>query len=435
MTQKTNSTLAIHGGPAAFQDSDNELFHWPIVTAEDEAAVCAVMRAGSMSEIDLTIEFEKDICAWQGSAFALCTCNGTASLAAAMFGIGLGAGDEIIGPAMSYWATLLPAIQLRAVPVVADVDAYTMCIDPQSIAQRITDKSKAIIVNHQFGHPCDMDAIMALAHKHNLKVIEDVSHAQGGLYKGKKLGSIGDVGAMSMMGAKSLAAGEGGVLVTDHRQIWERASAFGHYLRTAPNRAIITDPDLQALAGLPLGGIKHRINQMSSAFGRVQLQYYDQRCAEIRKAMHYFLDCLDDLPGIQAHRTNEENSNMAGWYSPIMHYQPEELHDVPVEIFAKAVAAEGTLCNALQGWANALHRHPMFQDADVFHEGTPTVRAHSARTNMPGPGSCPVAEASNARVLLIPWFKHCDKSAIEAHANCYRKVIENISALSENSDA
>lgn len=129
-----------------------------------------------------------------------------------------------------------------------------------------------------------MDPIMAIAKKHKLKVVEDVSHAHGGLYKGRKLGTIGDVAGMSMMSGKSFAIGEGGMLTTNSREIYERALAFGHYERF---NETITTPELSPYRNLPLGGYKYRMHQLSSVVGRVQLKHYDERVAEIRRAMNF----------------------------------------------------------------------------------------------------------------------------------------------------
>src|SRR5690606_10505379 len=126
-----------------------------------------------------------------------------------------------------------------------------LCLDPKDIEHRIGERTKAIVVVHYFGYPADMDEIMAIARKHNLKVIEDVSHAHGGLYKGKQLGTIGDVGAMSLMAGKALAIGEGGMLVTNDREIYERSIALGHYERNTA--AYIQSEALKPFVGLPLG--------------------------------------------------------------------------------------------------------------------------------------------------------------------------------------
>ena len=130
--------------------------------------------------------------------------------------------------------------------------------------QKISPRTKAIMVVHYLAYPCDMDRIMAIAKKHNLLVIEDVSHAQGGLYKGKKLGTFGDVAAMSLMSSKSLACGELGMLVTSNRKIYERAMAFGHYERNNANYIQESD-ELKPFYHIALGGMKGRANQVCCA--------------------------------------------------------------------------------------------------------------------------------------------------------------------------
>ena len=174
-----------------------------------------VLRAGNMSDWDLTQQFEREWAAYQGTHYALAHCNGTAALLAAMWAVGLGRGDEMIAPSLTYWASATQVMSLGATPVFADIDPVTLCIDPNDIEHRITPRTKAIMVVHYCGHPADMDPIVAIARQHNLKVIEDVSHAHGSLYKGRMCGSLGDVSAMSMMARKSFAIGEAGMLCTE----------------------------------------------------------------------------------------------------------------------------------------------------------------------------------------------------------------------------
>ena len=415
--------LAIQGGSKAVIQDDPTLFKWPIVTSEDEQAVLDVLRAGTMSGIDITMKFEDEFAAWQGAKHALCCCNGTAALLASMFGVGLGKGDEIIAPAMTYWASILPSLQLRASPVLADIDPDTFCIDPAGLEKRITPKTKAVVIVHQFGHPCDMERIMPIIQKHKLKLIEDVSHAQGGYYKGRRLGSFGHVAAMSLMSAKSFAIGEGGILVTDDRLIYERATAFGHYQRTKPERNIITDPWLKQYEGMPLGGVKHRINQTASAMGRVQLKYYDERCREIRRAMNRFWDLLDGCPGIRAHRVDEtDGSTMAGWYSPVGIYASEELGGLSSDDYAAAVKAEGAVCSSYGGNAGLLNIHGILRSADIYNDGKPTSIANSDRKTFCDPTDFPNANRFPSVCLNIPWFKRDDKTLIEQQAAAYRKV-------------
>jgi dTDP-4-amino-4,6-dideoxygalactose transaminase len=419
------SSLALHGGQPAVSPNNEDIFHWPIVTAEDEAAVLDVLRRGVMSGTDITVEFEKDFAAWQGRKYALAHNTGTAALHGAMFGCEIGVGDEIIGPSVTYWASVLQVFSLGATVVFAEIEADTLCIDPNQIEQHISPRTKAIMVVHYLGHPADMDPIMAIARRHNLKVIEDVSHAQGGRYKGRMLGTFGDVAAMSLMSGKSLAIGEGGMLVTDDRKIYERALAFGHYERYNES---VQDPDLFPFRGLPLGGYKYRMHQMSSAVGRVQLKHYDQRAAEIRKSMNYFWDLLADVPGLQAHRTaRDTDSDMAGWYAPHGLYQPAKLGGLSVTRFAEAVRAEGSQCTP--GMNKPLHTHELFNSADVYGHDRPTRIAFSDRDLRQPVGSLPISEEIGYHAYSIPWFKHYRPEIIEQHANAFRKVAENYAEL------
>ncbi|MBN2557877.1 MAG: aminotransferase class V-fold PLP-dependent enzyme, partial [Clostridia bacterium] len=206
------SELAIFGGRKAVSKDPGDLFTWPIITREDEEAVLDVLRKGSMSGTDVTRKFEEEFAKWQGLDYTLGFSTGTAAIQSAMFGCKVGVGDEIICPTVTYWASGLQAYSLGATIVFANVDKDTLCIDPADIEHRIGPRTKAIVVVHYTGHPADMDRIMEIAKRRNVRVIEDVSHAQGGLYKGRKTGTFGDVAAMSLMSGKSLAIGEAGIL-------------------------------------------------------------------------------------------------------------------------------------------------------------------------------------------------------------------------------
>src|SRR5947209_4281448 len=203
----TLTRLAVHGGPKAVRSEASDLFAWPIITEEDEQAVLEVLRAGKMSGTEVTMAFEKEFAAWHGVRYALAHNTGTAALHAAMFACGVGVGDEIIVPSLTYWASALPALSLGATIVFAEVDPHTLCLDPGDIEHRLSPRTRAIVAVHYCAHPCDMDPILEIARRHGVKVIEDVSHAQGGLYKGRLLGTIGDVGAMSLMSGKALPIG------------------------------------------------------------------------------------------------------------------------------------------------------------------------------------------------------------------------------------
>jgi len=415
------STLAINAGPKAVQTDPGDIFVWPIITKEDEDAALEVLRAGKMSGTDVTREFEKEFAEWHGTEFALAHNTGTNALLSAMFGVGMGVGDELICPSMTYWASALPVFLLGGTVVFGDLCPDNLCIDPDDIERHISDRTKAIMAVHYAGYPCDMDPIMEIAEKHGIAVIEDVSHAQGGLYKGRLVGTIGHAGAMSIMSGKSLPCGEGGFLVTNDREIYERAIMFGHYERTGTD---VTLPDLAPFASLPMGGQKFRMHQISSAVGRVQLKHYKARMAEIQKSMNHFCDLIERAPGLRGHRPPvESGSTCGGWYAAKGMYNADELGGLDINDFAKAVRAEGAGCNP--GCNLLMHLHPLLNDADVFHHGKPTRIANSDRDLRQPAGSLPVTESVMKRAFGIPWFKHFRPQIIEEQALAFTKVAEH----------
>ena len=415
------SELALLGGPRAITGDHKDMFTWPIITAEHEEAVLEVLRRGGMSGIDVTGQFEQEFAAWAGTRRGLGFSSGTASLQAAMFGVGMGVGDELIAPSLTYWASALQTFTLGATVVFADVDPDTLCIDPADIEHRITDRTKAIMVVHYLGHPADMDPIMEIARRRGIAVIEDVSHSQGGRYHGRTLGTIGDVGAMSLMSGKAFAIGEAGILITDDEKIYQRALAWGHYERFDER---VDDPGIAPFRGLPLGGYKYRMHQLSSAVGRVQLRHYDEQIAEIERAMSRFWDQLDGVPGLRAIRPDASAGDRnGGWYAPHGLYVADELNGLSVTRFCEAVRAEGF--GAAPGVNKPLHLHPLLNEADVYHAGKPTRIANSDRDLRQPPGSLPVSEAAGSRTYSIPWFKHYEPAVIDEYAAAYAKVSAN----------
>ena len=425
--KRTTEKLALLGGPKSVHLKPGDIFEWPILTKEDEDAVVEVLRRRAMSGSDVTMKFEQEFAAWQGSKHALGFNTGTAALHAAMYACGVGVGDEIICQSLTYWASCLPVFSLGGTVVFAEVNPDTLCLDPKDIEHRITPRTKAIVAVHYVGYPSDMDAIMRIARKHKIKVIEDVSHAQGGLYKGRKVGTFGDVAAMSLMSGKSFACGEAGILTTNNLAIYEKALTLGHYERYTEK---LKTKSLRPNAYLPVGGYKYRMHQMSSAVGRVQLKHYDKRCAEIQKAMNYFWDLLEGVPGIRAHRPPKgSGSTMGGWYAAHGLYRPEEVGGLSATRFCEAVRAEGA--GTSPGCNLPLHLHPLFNTCDVYGHGRPTRVANAARDVRQPPGSLPVTESMGAHTFYIPWFKRYRPAIIREYAAAYRKAAENYEQLLE----
>ena len=421
-----NSELALLGGPKAVISDPGDMFTWPIVTERHEQAVLHVLRGGRMSGLDVTAEFEKRYAEMLGRKYALASPNGTAAILDAMYGLSIGPGDEVICPSITYWASIVQAYVLGATPVFADVDPETICIDPEDLERRITPRTKAVVVVHYAGMPADMDAITKIAGAHNVMVLGDCSHAHGALYRGKEVGTFGQVAAFSLMTGKSLPVGEGGILLTDDREVYERALLYSHYARHDE----ITLPELNRFAGLPCGGFKHRMHQVSSAFGLVQLELFPQQMAEIDRAMNCFCDLLEGVPGIRPMRPDPStNTTKGGWYYPHFKYVPEELAGLSLARFAEAVRAEGSICNP--GCNKPLHNHRLFTEMDVYGHGRPTRIAHldaSARIDS-YVQPLPVAERIIGRVFEVPWFKHHRRELIAEHADAYKKVVAGRRAL------
>ncbi len=401
-------------------NTGSALFKWPPVTDAMKNAAMNVVENYTMSETNITTLFENDFAAWHGVKYAFGVSSGTASIHCAMYGVGLGEGDEVIVPAITYWASAAQALNLRASVVFADVEPDTMCLDPDDFERRITPRTKAVVVVHYLGHPADMDRILPIAKKHGIKVIEDVSHAHMSLYKGRLCGTMGDVAGFSCMSAKSFAIGEMGMMITNDKEIYDRAAAFSRH----DVHKNITNGELKKYKDIPLGGFKYRPNQICSALGIEMIKIFPDLVKEVDEAMNMFWEYVGDIPGFHPFRASDkwENSTMGGWYCAHAHYAPEELEGLSIDTFCKAVAAEGvTIASPGCNWP--LISHPLFTDADVYGEGRPTNRV------APDQNSYPVSSGINARTLYIPWFKKPFEDEIRKYADAYRRVVENYKEL------
>jgi len=190
---------------------------WPLFTEQDVADVGAVLRDGRLTSITgpKVHEFEEAFAAKFGARHALATCNGVTALHLALAALGIGPGDEVIVPAHTFIGTAIPVLMANAVPVFVDVSLETFNIDVGKIEAAITDRTKAILPVHLNGLAADLGAILALAAKRNLFVIEDACQAHGGLYQGRMLGTMGRIGCFSFFEDKVITTGEGGMLITD----------------------------------------------------------------------------------------------------------------------------------------------------------------------------------------------------------------------------
>lgn len=218
--------------------------------------------------------------------------SGTSALLAAYFAIGIEEGDEVIGPCLTFHAALSPLYLLRAKPVLVDIDINNRCIDPEKIEERITDKTRAITVVHQWGHPAKMDTILSIAKKHSLKVVEDCSHAHGSRYRGKLCGTFGDVAVFSLQANKALFAGEGGILVTNSVLYHDRATLLGHYRDRS--RDEVVDPNLQEywVTGF---GLKLRMSPFNAIVAKHSLERFPQIKPGRHVCLKYFIERIKEV--------------------------------------------------------------------------------------------------------------------------------------------
>lgn len=259
--------LAIDGGTPVTTEAFPEAWLGPAEIGEEEVnAVSEVVRSRRIfrfldHEHSQCTRLEKLFTEFTGCHHALAVGGGTCALISALVGIGVGDGDEVILPGYTYIASPSSVLICGAVPVIAEVDA-SLTIDPADVEAKITSRTRAIMPVHMRGLPCDMDRIMDIARRHHLLVIEDCAQACGGIYKGRPLGSFGDVGCFSLQQYKVITAGEGGMVVTNRREVFERA-AVRHDSAMCFWKAEDT-------AIRPFPGENMRMNEMEGALGCVQ---------------------------------------------------------------------------------------------------------------------------------------------------------------------
>ena len=273
--------------------------------------------------------------------YAISLINGTAAIHSAMFGLGVGPGDEVICPTYTWICSITPALMLMAKPVFCEIDPRTLLIDAADVRRRITERTKAIVAVHLWGNVCDMDALMALSEETGVPVIEDCSHAHGATYKGEPCGSIGHVGAWSLQGTKPVSAGEGGVLATNDPAVFERACLLGQV-----NRSVNVEGGSPKYKHLPpMGlGVKYRAHPLAIGIASVQMEKLDALNAKRRTFIRKVADGLESIPGVNPVETYA-GTESAGFFGFPIHYDPAELSGLPAPVFADALRKEGVLAN------------------------------------------------------------------------------------------
>ena len=252
-----------------------------------------LFRYGDLSDKNFkqkVYTLEKEFAEYCGAGYALATSSGSGSLLVSLLALGIQPGDEVIVPAYTFVATYSSAIFAGAVPVLCEIDE-SLTLDPAAVEARITSKTKAIVPVHMLGNPCRMDAIMDIAGRHGLLVLEDACQAAGGSYKGKKLGTIGRMGAFSLNIFKTITTGDGGMIVTDDKGLYTRAFAL-HDQGHTPNRAGVQVGRRSIL------GLNFRVNELSGAVALAQLRKLDRILETLRSKKTKFKQAIANVPGV-----------------------------------------------------------------------------------------------------------------------------------------
>jgi len=412
--------LAINGGTPAIPKGT--IKGSPPISALDEEMVLASLRNWNHTWGENCEALQNEWAAWNGNAHCLALNSGTAALHACIVGCGLGAGDEVITPAYSWTSSASCILHHNCIPVFVDVDPITNNIDPARIEAAITPRTRAILAVHLHGVPADMDAIMEIARRRGLKVIEDCCQAHGALYKGVKVGTIGHCAAFSLNQNKMLCAGEGGLLVTDDPETLERARSlvlFGDF------RSPSDDPDYH-FYGL---GWMYRFNELSAAWGRAQLTTLDESIAHARKLFAVLREGLAGIPGLVLPVEPEYATENA--YNFVCHLDPAAVgYSGPVAFFREAImtalASEGIPASVWQ--RRILPEMAAIASKNAYGNGSPWRESGSEVDY--DPSRFPVALAHSDSYFIIGSLRLPNTvETARLIVDAVRKVFANLDSL------
>jgi dTDP-4-amino-4,6-dideoxygalactose transaminase len=355
--------LAIDGGKPSVQ---GKLPGWPQF---DEKAIKAVRKVLESGKVNYWtgpkgMKFESKFAEWQGSKYAISVTNGTAALHVALTALGIGPGDEVIVPSYTFIASSFSIVQAGAIPRFADVNIDDHCISVESAEKLVNERTRAIMPVHLYGNVCDMDAIMAFAEKHNLYVIEDNAEAFGGVYKGKKTGTIGHIAACSFCQNKTFTTGgEGGMVTTDDEELAWQARSFRDHGYDVKERLNLLELEQRLPYIHNMVGWNYRMTEMQSAIGLAELKRIDKWNMPRRKRnAHIIMDAIKDLPQVLYMPIDtEERQN--GWYVCAFSLDIENM-TCDIDQFVAAAGAEGAPCWRVF-WPQC-HTEKAFQEYNSF---------------------------------------------------------------------
>lgn len=338
------------------------------IEEDDIQAVVDVLRSDYLTTGPKIAEFEKMVADYVGAKYAVAISNGTSALHAACFAAGIQPGDEVITTPLTFAASSNCVLYCGGTPVFADVDPKTYNIDPEDIRRKITDKTKAIIAVHLAGQPCDMDEIHKIAKEHDLLVIEDGAHALGSVYKGKKVGTLSDMTTFSFHPVKPITTGEGGMIVTDNEEFYQKMMLFRSHGITRDENLMTRNDGSWFYQQLDLG-YNYRITDIQCALGCSQMKKLDRFLARRKEIVarynEAFADCENIITPYQLPETE------SGWHLYIVQVKNCDRREV-----FEALREQGIAVNVHY---IPVYMHPYYQEhgyKDVHCKNAEEVYSH-----------------------------------------------------------
>ena len=403
-------SLAIHGGPRAVtaEAPQNQLLGPNEFGDEEIAAVTEVLQSRSvfrfgMDQADSRVaRFEKLFAEKSGAGHVLAVNSGTSALIAGLIGIGVAPGDEVLVPAYTYIATPAAVLALGAYPVIVETDA-SLTIDPADIERKITERTRAIIPVHMRGMPCDMRRIMDIADRHRLAVLEDCAQANGGTFAGRSLGTWGHAGVFSFQQSKILSCGEGGVLITNDRNVFERAAMYHDSAWTFwTHRNHLTEEQKAAWNRIAFLGENYRQSEIHGAIALEQLKKRDRILARTRAIKHQLAAACASIPGAGQEVCHDPEGDCG---ISLVFFMPDGAR---AQSTAAALEAEGVPCGTIFSKS--------FPDRHIFCHWHYILGKHSPhRTGFPwtSPGmQCSVEYSRDMCPATLGWLERAVVIAI-----------------------
>lgn len=415
--------LALFGGPKTVTVDTAAANRWPPFGKEEGEAVARLVTEGDVTYSPRIRDFESKFADYVGVRFALACNNGTSALHSALFGLKLRPGDEVLCPVYTYWASAMPALWVGAVPVFCEVAEDTLNIDPEDVERRITGRTRAIMAVHLWGLPCDMKALWRVARKHRLAIIEDASHAHGASYGSKKVGNLTEVAGFSFQASKVMPVGEGGIVTTNSREVYELAAALGHYERIAELR-----PPLNAF-GNNCFGFKYRASPLATTLGELMLRKLDRLNARRNENVEFVNEALAKLGVILPMATSPEMCRV--YYGNTVRFNPEGACGLNRDQFAEAMSAEGAGVGAPR--YKLLTETAPFRDRWLYEDGGPLAFLRVDRPPVEH-GEFPQTRRALDSSLSLPTFPFATRMYLRQFIRAAEKVLANAGKILARTD-